>query len=250
MKRPADRQRAIGRLTFANTLGGAVGALLAGFALLPMLGPGLSLFALAAAHCAARGNTARAARPARPAFAPAALSARRAGVVSLRPHGDSIWRRRRAPICEIDGSRGGQGYGRPDDHAAGPARGPPSASRSPGALLTDSYSMSGIDRYAQRYMQLFAWLPLSLHPAAAPRPADQLRRRQYGAGAADRPVARRSLPWSTCAGDPRHQRAAAWRGRSAAGPAAPGVVVEDGAPLPRAAGASFSTSLPRSRRRR
>ena len=31
-------------------------------------------------------------------------------------------------------------------------------------LLTDGYSMAGIDRYSLRYMRLFAWLPLSLHP--------------------------------------------------------------------------------------
>jgi len=32
-------------------------------------------------------------------------------------------------------------------------------------LLTDSYSMTAINNRALRYMQLFAWLPLSLHPA-------------------------------------------------------------------------------------
>ncbi len=44
-------------------------------------------------------------------------------------------------------------------------------------LLTDSYSMSAIDRDALRYMQLFAWLPLSLHPE--PRRALLI---SYGAG--------------------------------------------------------------------
>jgi spermidine synthase len=31
-------------------------------------------------------------------------------------------------------------------------------------LVTDSYSMTGIMREALRYMQLFAWLPLAMHP--------------------------------------------------------------------------------------
>ena len=44
-------------------------------------------------------------------------------------------------------------------------------------LLTDSYSMTAINRYALRYMQLFAWLPLSLHPE--PRRALLI---SYGAG--------------------------------------------------------------------
>ena len=44
-------------------------------------------------------------------------------------------------------------------------------------LLTDSYSMTAIDRYAIRYMQMFAWLPSALHPD--PRRALLI---SYGAG--------------------------------------------------------------------
>ena len=44
-------------------------------------------------------------------------------------------------------------------------------------LLTDSVSMTATDRYTRRYMQLFAWLPLSLHPE--PRRALLI---SYGAG--------------------------------------------------------------------
>src|SRR4030095_8379730 len=44
-------------------------------------------------------------------------------------------------------------------------------------LVTDSYSMSGIERGSVRYMQFFAWLPLALHPA--PRNALLV---SYGAG--------------------------------------------------------------------
>jgi hypothetical protein len=44
-------------------------------------------------------------------------------------------------------------------------------------LLTDSYSMTGINRWSLRYMRAFAWLPLSLHPA--PRRALLI---SYGAG--------------------------------------------------------------------
>jgi spermidine synthase len=43
--------------------------------------------------------------------------------------------------------------------------------------VTDSYSMSGIQRDSLRYMQFFAWLPLALHPA--PRRALLI---SYGAG--------------------------------------------------------------------
>jgi hypothetical protein len=48
-------------------------------------------------------------------------------------------------------------------------------------LVTDSYSMTGIDLGALRYMRLFAWLPLVLHPA--PRRALLI---SYGAGSTAR----------------------------------------------------------------
>src|SRR6185436_6545704 len=172
--RSENPQAAIGRLTTANTLGAALGAAAAGLLLLPLLGMERSLFLFAVGY----------------ALLPLAL-------LDSRPGWKRLW-----PMTAALVGLALFPFGRMQSHLAeaafqyqigndakvvqvteGPTTtlqvlrrdrfGEPLAWR----LLTDSYSMTAIDRYAQRYMQLFAWLPLSLH--AEPRRALLI---SYGAG--------------------------------------------------------------------
>jgi len=167
-------QPAIGRLTTANTLGAAIGAALAGLVLLPQLGIERSLFLLAAGY----------------ALLPVVL-------IDTRAVWRSLW-----PVVPAAAGLLLFPFGRMEMHlaeAAFPYRlgneakvvqvteGPTTTLQilrqerfgeaAAWRLLTDSYSMTAIDRYVLRYMQLFAWLPLSLHPE--PRRALLI---SYGAG--------------------------------------------------------------------
>lgn len=162
-------QAAIGRLTTANTLGAAAGAALAGLWLLPQLGIERSLFILAAGYALLPFL-----------LAEAIVWPLLAGVVALAffpfgrlqshlleaalPHqisdGSSVVRTVQGPTTTLQVLRRDR-YGEPASWR----------------LLTDSYSMTATGRYALRYMQLFAWLPLSLHPE--PRRALLI---SYGAG--------------------------------------------------------------------
>jgi predicted membrane-bound spermidine synthase len=167
-------QPAIGRLTTANTLGAAAGAALAGLVLLPQLGTEGSLFLLATGY----------------ALLPVLL-------IDTRAVWRSLW-----PVVPAAAGLLLFPFGRMEMHLAEAAlpyrlgndakvvkvtEGPTTTLQilrqerfgeaAAWRLLTDSYSMTGIDRYSLRYMQFFAWLPLSLH--AAPRRALLI---SYGAG--------------------------------------------------------------------
>ena len=172
--RAQNPQAAIGRLTTANTLGAALGAAGAGLLLLPWLGMERSLFLLALGY----------------ALLPLVLVDSRAAWPRLWPALAAV-----AGLALFP-------FGRIDSHLAEAAftwqlgdnakvvqvtEGPTTTLQvlrysrfgetSGWRLLTDSYSMTGIDRYSRRYMDLFAWLPLGLH--AAPRSALLI---SYGAG--------------------------------------------------------------------
>jgi predicted membrane-bound spermidine synthase len=167
-------QPAIGRLTTANTLGAALGAALAGLVLLPQLGIEGSLFLLAAGY----------------ALLPVLL-------IDTRAMWRSLW-----PVVPAVAGLLFFPFGRMEMHLAEAAfsyrlgkaaevvkviEGPTTTLQilryerfgeaAAWRLLTDSYSMTAIDRYVLRYMQLFAWLPLSLH--SEPRRALLI---SYGAG--------------------------------------------------------------------
>ena len=167
-------QPAIGRLTTANTLGAALGAALASLVLLPLLGMEKSLFALAAGYALLPLLSVDAGGARRRAW-PAALAI---GALAFFPFGR----------MQLHFAEAALQYTLADDAKVvriteGPTTtlqvlrrerfGEPAGWR----LVTDSYSMTGINRYALRYMQLFAWLPLSLHPQ--PRRALLI---SYGAG--------------------------------------------------------------------
>jgi predicted membrane-bound spermidine synthase len=170
----ANPQAPVARLVSANALGGACGSALAGFALLPRLGMETSLLALAAGYAVLPMLFVRRPVSWKPFF-PAALAT--LGLL-LFPAGriESHLAQAARVYQELDGSS-----------VVEVTQGPTTTLQLLGRerfgeaawwrLLTDGYSMTGIDRGSLRYMQLFAWLPLSLHPA--PRRALLI---SYGAG--------------------------------------------------------------------
>jgi len=164
-------QPAIGVLTTANTLGAALGAALAGLVLLPALGIEWSLFVLAAGYALLPLLLAKPARMALP------LAGAAAGLL-LFPFGrlDMHLAAAALPYQLIDPMKVVQVTQGPTTTLQLLKRerfGEALAWR----LLTDNYSMTAIDSQAVRYMQMFAWLPLSLH--AEPRRALLI---SYGAG--------------------------------------------------------------------
>jgi len=164
-------QPAIGFLTTANTLGAALGAALAGLVLLPRLGMEWSLFVLAAGYALLPLLVAKPARMALP------LAAAAAGLLLF-------------PFGRMDMHIGAAAlpYRLTDDwKVVGVTQGPTTTLQllkrerfgeaAAWRLLTDNYSMTAINSQAIRYMQMFAWLPLVLHPE--PRRALLI---SYGAG--------------------------------------------------------------------
>lgn len=162
---------ATGWLTFANTTGGAVGSLVAGFVLLPGLGIERSLFALALGYGVVGAGLWAAARGAQPARVPwrsAAIPAAALGAALLLfPHGlmgrryltIPVERSRQSADFTVKAIREGRTEtsillerrlrGEALDHQ----------------LITDGYSMAGTTVSSRRYMGLYAWWPVALAPA-------------------------------------------------------------------------------------
>jgi spermidine synthase len=170
----ADPRPAIGRLTSANTLGGALGAALAGLVLLPRLGMETSLFVLAAGYALLTLLFVEP-RSGRRSWLPAAAAA---GAVAFFPFG--LMQSHLSQASQVFRALDGSTVARVTE---GPVttlqvlRSERFGESLVWRLVTDSYSMSGTHRSSLRYMQLFAWLPLALHPA--PRRALLI---SYGAG--------------------------------------------------------------------
>jgi predicted membrane-bound spermidine synthase len=156
--------RSAGLLTLANTMGGALGALTAGFLLLPLLGMERSFFLLAALYgliavlLGARATAASSTAVLR--FAPAALFA---AALLLFPFGAMEGRYlehrvRRFPDDTVVAVREGRTetiiYLRSD------FLGEPLSYR----LLTDGFNMSATVVAGRRYMKLFVYLPVALRP--------------------------------------------------------------------------------------
>jgi predicted membrane-bound spermidine synthase len=169
----ADPQPAIGQLTLSNTLGAAAGAGLACFLLLPGLGIENAILVLAAGYALLpllvleRGAWRRLA----PAAAGlAALLLFPAGRMEHHLHNAA------APYKALDGAvlaLAIQGPTTTLQVLRADRLGEPWSWR----LVTDSYSMTAVNREGLRYMQFFGWLPLALHPE--PRRALLI---SYGAG--------------------------------------------------------------------
>lgn len=162
-RRARSAAGATGALALANTAGAAAGALAARFALLPGLGMERSLFAVALLYAAVGVGIARPARPTRGALAAAAAAA--ALALGLFPFGALRERHLEAALAT---------YADDDTHVVRVREGLDHTvvwleTRFLGApyyerLVTDSFSMSATDVHARRYMKLFAWLPLAVHP--------------------------------------------------------------------------------------
>ena len=153
--------RAAGLLTLANTVGAMLGSLLAGFVLLPFVGVETSIFVLA---CGYAGVAALAAPPGRrlrlAAFGLLAVA------LALFPFGAMSERHVRyleSPWQKSEGYRVAavkEGLTETVFLLRKDALGQPLTWR----LLTNGMGMSTTDYRARRYMGLFVWLPVALHP--------------------------------------------------------------------------------------
>ncbi|MDE0886039.1 MAG: spermidine synthase [Myxococcota bacterium] len=176
--------RSAGLLTLANTLGAALGSLLAGFLLLPALGVEKSLFVLGLGYAGAAGIVTLAGiRPGTPRN----RRVLQAGLVLfaltalLFPHG--ILRdgflvqavKAHAPRARIVAVR--EGLTETIVYARHEIFGEPYFYR----LITNNHSMSASSLAAQRYMKLFVYMPIAFHEA--PRKALLI---SYGVGATAR----------------------------------------------------------------
>lgn len=160
----AEDARAAGVLTLTNTVGAMLGSLLAGFVLLPLVGMEASLFLLA---CAYAGVAALAPRPSpapqrRLRLAAAGLLA---VVLLLFPFGAMTEHFRRVAAWWPEGQGNGvasvkEGLSETVFLLRRDVLGQPLSFR----LLTNGMGMSTTAYTGQRYMGLFVWLPLALHP--------------------------------------------------------------------------------------
>jgi spermidine synthase len=162
----AREARAVGLLTLANTLGAALGSLLAGFALLPTLGMERSFFVLAALYglvgLVVPGSLLRAASPRTPRWLAAGLLA---ALLALFPFG--LMESRFLPRSVERMAQGTfrvvavrEGLTETIQYARMDYLGEPYFYR----LITNGYSMAGTAPMAQRYMRLFVYWPLAIHP--------------------------------------------------------------------------------------
>lgn len=162
--------RAAGLLTLANTVGAMLGGLLAGFLLLPVLGIERSLWVLAVTY----GAVAIATAPGRSRESPprqtvltAMVVVLFAAVTGLFPFG--LMQRRYLPLAAArwtgDGARvvaAREGLTETIQYLRKDLWGQPVFHR----LVTNGFSMSSSHFSSARYMQLFVYWPIALHPEA------------------------------------------------------------------------------------
>ena len=154
-----NAQVATGWLTLANTSGAAIGAAFGGWVLLPQLGMEKSLCLLAAGYLGVALLAGpwhwRLALPAGALFF--ALFLPRSGIMQW--HFDAATEAFR----KLDGSETvlvREGLTETLQVLEREQWGQPAAHR----LVSNNFSMSGSERDSQRYMSLFAWWPLAVHP--------------------------------------------------------------------------------------
>lgn len=166
-----EETRSAGLLTLANTLGGMLGPLLAGFFVLPMLGveQGVRVFAagyLAVAILALPAAAIAGARVRRVLAAAAGVALVAAttalfpsGMMADRYHRDMVEHNDPSGETRIVGIREtptetityleSEAWGLPNEHT----------------MLTNGHSMSGTSLIARRYMRLYVQWPVAVHPA-------------------------------------------------------------------------------------
>jgi spermidine synthase len=154
--------RATGWLALANTLGSAAGSLLAGFVLLPGLGMERSLFVLAAGYGAVAA--ACLAPGARRALVVAAAAF--AGALLFFPFGRMQARYLRVPVERFHAGHEhavvAMREGRSETAVYVERR--QNGERLATFLQTDGVAMSSNAVFARRYMKLFVYWPVALHP--------------------------------------------------------------------------------------
>ena len=162
-----DRMNSIGLTIFFNTIGAACGPLLAGFLLLPRLGFQASLIFCAAVYAGLALLTSQKQswslrRPS--GLAMVSLCAVFVLILAIFPHhrDESHFANARS-LYEVDGSvlsKKIEGTADTFQLLRRDLFGQPYSYR----LVTNSYSMSGTVPRTQRYMRMFAYLPLALRP--------------------------------------------------------------------------------------
>lgn len=153
-----------GLLTLANTLGATLGPLVSAFVLLPLLGVERGFFAIALVY----GVAAFLVRDAAPEKShrwvrPLAQAAVFGGVLACFPFGLMQGSFFQAVASRLPGAtmvHAREGLSETSFYFRHDAMGRPFYHR----LVTHGYSMSSSDPRSKRYMKLFAWLPLALHP--------------------------------------------------------------------------------------
>ncbi len=157
-----------GALTFANTLGSAIGSLVAGFVLLPLLGMEASLFALAVLY-GALGGLLLLRRETPPVWAwsaavPFALA------VAFFPWGSVAERYVPIPLERWRNAAGQLGPPRVESMLEGTSETVMYVERlwmgqhRSHQLFTNGFSMSSTAEHSRRYMKLYVYLPAALHP--------------------------------------------------------------------------------------
>ena len=156
-----EDSRAAGVLTLANTVGAMLGSLLAGFVLLPFMGIEKSIFVVACGYAAVAVLAARSGgRRLLFALGPLAIA------LALFPFGamhgrhvrylESPWRSEGYRVAAVK-----EGLTETVFLLRRDSLGQPLTWR----LLTNGMGMSTTDYRARRYMGLFVWLPVAVHPA-------------------------------------------------------------------------------------
>ena len=156
--------RAAGLLTLANTVGAMLGSLLAGFVLLPLVGMEVALFLLACAYGGVAALALRSSSTPRRRLRLVAAGVF-AVVLLLFPFGAMSEHFRRVAALWPEGQGNGvasvkEGLSETVFLLRRDVLGQPLSFR----LLTNGMGMSSTNYLAQRYMGLFVWLPLALHP--------------------------------------------------------------------------------------
>jgi spermidine synthase len=155
-----------GLLTLANTLGAAVGPLLSAFVLLPFVGVEGGFFCIAVLYgVAAFLVRDTAAEKTQRWVRPLAQAAVFGGVLACFPFGlmqSSFFQSVAARLPGATLVHAREGLSETSFYFRHDAMGRPFYHR----LVTHGYSMSSSDPRSKRYMKLFAWLPLALHPEA------------------------------------------------------------------------------------
>jgi predicted membrane-bound spermidine synthase len=177
-----DSTRSAGMLTLANTLGAATGALASGFLLLPTLGVERSLFVLACLYgvvclLTLPSGLARSERVVAAVAAALFLSGLALfpfGLMATQyvPRVAARWAKEQyRPIAyeealtETVMITRRESFGRPESYR----------------LITNGMAMSGTTYVGRRFMSIYVWLPVAIHPA--PRRALQI---SYGLGTTSR----------------------------------------------------------------